>query len=257
MDRAWEGIRGAASDRRSGAAEIARRAAEALAALPRADLRAAVEALVRGHPSMAPLWRLGTEVLAARDHAGAAAAFARRVGAEADAVAAAAAPLLDGTIVLHSYSSTLVAAVAAAGVAAHCARSEPGGEGEATAAALRERGVDAWVVSDKEAEARAASGMTVVVGADSVGPGGVVNKVRTAALATASRRGGGRCLALSGSTKLVAEDLPAGPPFERVPLDRLTAIVTEDGTLAPGEARRAAAAHVLHPVLRDLLRSFG
>ncbi|MGH2739934.1 MAG: hypothetical protein ACRDH6_05565, partial [Actinomycetota bacterium] len=79
---AWGEVRASAEDRTSGAAEIARRAAEALAALPRNDLEEAVRTLVRGHPSMAPLWRLGSEVLASDDHAHAAGRFAARLVAE-------------------------------------------------------------------------------------------------------------------------------------------------------------------------------
>ncbi|HWC32813.1 MAG TPA: hypothetical protein VG709_06765, partial [Actinomycetota bacterium] len=56
-DAARRALRDAAGDARSGAAEIARRAAEALAALPRDDVPGAVATLVRAHPSMAPLWR--------------------------------------------------------------------------------------------------------------------------------------------------------------------------------------------------------
>lgn len=242
----WQAIRDAAADREGGAAEIARRAAESLAALPRADLEAAVRALVRGHPSMAPLRRLGTEVLSAEDHRIAAASFARRLEAEREAVAAAAAALIDGPVVVHSYSSAMVAAVSRARVPALCARSDPGGEGIDTARRLEAAGLEVRVVEDAEAVRAATDGRLVVVGADAVGPGGVVNKVGTRALAGAAARS----LVVAGSSKLAATDLPADPPFERTALSSFSAIVTEDGPLSPGEAARKAARFALHPAIR-------
>ncbi|MGH2725216.1 MAG: hypothetical protein ACRDI0_13355 [Actinomycetota bacterium] len=241
----WEAIRAAAGDRESGAAEIARRAAESLAVLPRRDLEAAARTLVRGHPSMAPLWRLATEVLGARDHAAAATGFARRMVAEAGAVAERAAERVAGPVVLHSSSGTAQAATLRAGGPALCATSEPGGEGLRAARRLASAGMAAGVVEDAEARRLAAEGATVLVGADAIGPGGVVNKAGTAALAAA-----GRCLVLAGTSKLLAEDLPAPAPFERTPLTAFAGIVTERETLTAVEAAAAASAFPVHPALR-------
>jgi translation initiation factor 2B subunit (eIF-2B alpha/beta/delta family) len=250
----WEDVRRAAADRESGAAEITRRAAATLASLPASDLLEAVRTLIRAHPSMAPLWRLGHAVLSATDHAGAAAAFASRLARERAAVASAAAPLLHAEVVTHSYSSTLVAVVASAGAPARCARSDPGGEGRLTASSLAAAGGTARVVEDHEAVVAARKGATVVTGADAVGPGGVVNKVGTGRLAEAARDGGGRWIVVAGGTKLLAADLPAPLPFQRVPLDLATAIVTEDGPLAPEVAAARATRYAVHPALADLLR---
>lgn len=199
---------------------------------------------------MAPLWRLATECLSARDHVSAAADFARRLADEPGAAAAVAAPMLAGTLVIHSYSGTVIAAVAASGASALCGRSEPEGEGARTARELSAAGVDARVVDDAEAVRAARNGTTVVVGADAVGPGGLVNKQGTSALARAAAR----CLVLAGTTKFVGADLPAPRPFERTSLDLVTAVVTEEGLLE-GEAIRAAALrHPVHPALADELR---
>ena len=203
---------------------------------------------------MAALWRLGTEVLGADDHRPAAAAFARRVLAERPRVAEGAAPLLRAPrLVLHSYSSTLVAAAGAAGSAVLCARSEPGGEGEETARILQEKGVDARVIDDLAALGAAASGMPVVTGADAVGPGGVVNKLGTWRLARAARSGGGGCTVLAGTSKLLAVDLPATDPFERTPLDLVDSVVTDDGILTPSQAVMSTGQFPLHPALRIVL----
>src|SRR5918999_755380 len=136
---AWDGIHDAASDRRSGAAEIVRRAAEALAALPSTDVKEAVFILVRGQP----------------------------------------ATVLPDLVVVHSFSDTVNAALATSNVRAICALSEPGGEGATTTKALVDLGVDARLVTDEEALAAVAEAGAVVVGADAVEPGGVVNKMGT------------------------------------------------------------------------------
>jgi translation initiation factor 2B subunit (eIF-2B alpha/beta/delta family) len=241
----WEAIRAAAGDREAGAAEISRRAAEALAVLPRRELEAAARTLVRGHASMAPLWRLATEVLGAGDPGAAAAAFAGRMAAEAEAVAERAAELVPGPLILHSHSGTAVAAATRAGGPALCAVSDPGGEGRLAARRLATAGIAASVVDDAEALRLATDGTPVVVGADAIGPGGVVNKVGTAALAAA-----GRCLVVAGSSKLLAQDLPAPPPFERTAPAAFAAIVTERGALSAEEAAAAASAFPVHPALR-------
>jgi len=243
-----------AADRRSGAAELARRAAEAVAALPSSDLRPALETLLRGHPEMAPLWRLAGDVLGS-DPRRAARRFLARVDREALGVAASSPPMLVGPVVTLSSSGSLVAAVAAAGVRAACARSEPGGEGEDTARRLRKRGIEADVVSDEESLARARDGWTAVVGADAIGPSGVVNKVGTAALARAATEGGASCLVVAGSTKFLDHDLPTRHPFERVPLDAFGAFLSEAGPLSPADASWLSRRFALEPALEDLLAS--
>jgi translation initiation factor 2B subunit (eIF-2B alpha/beta/delta family) len=260
VGKAWDAVRSAAGDRVSGASEIALRAAEALAALPRFDLEEAVSAIIRGHPSMAPLWRLGSRVLEAEDHAAAARAFAEALRTEQKDVVARAAPLLHGPVLVQSYSGTVVAAVVAAGVSALCARSEPGGAGELAAARLTERGIEARVVEDEEAAdyaARVEAIDAVLTGADAVGPDGVVNEVGTRRLAEAAVGAGGRALVVAGSSKLVAADLPASDPFERIPLEAFTAIVTDVETLDPVEANRRSMSFPLSPALAELLDGMG
>lgn len=252
-DTSWENLRGAASDRESGAAGIARRAAESLAALPRDDLDAAVRTLVGGHASMAPLWRLAAEVLTAEDHREAARSFVARVAAEHDGVVAVAAPILRSPVVTMSFSSTMVAAVAAAEVLALCARSEPGGEGEETARRLKALGREARVINDREAVRAARTGRMVVTGADAVGPGGVVNKLGTRALAEAAGQRATPCYVVAGTSKFLGVDLPAPRPFERTPLDLFTAVLHEEGAISPNDAVAMARSFSLPPELQALL----
>jgi translation initiation factor 2B subunit (eIF-2B alpha/beta/delta family) len=251
--RGWDGVHEAAGNRTSGAAEIVRRAAEALAALPSNDVEAAVVTLVRGQPSMAPLWNLGTEVLGSDNYARTARDFAIHVAAESEEIARQAGHLLTDSVVVHSYSSTVIAAVTASGARAICARSEPGGEGATMAARLADMGVDARLVDDEEALVSVATSAAVVVGADAVGPGGVVNKIGTGALAVEARRQATPCYCLAGESKLLAVDLPAREPFERTATDLFTLVITPMGPLPPEEVARRVGHHIVHPVLIDIL----
>jgi translation initiation factor 2B subunit (eIF-2B alpha/beta/delta family) len=248
-----EEIRAAAEDRQSGAAEIVRRAAEALAVLPPRDLEDAVITLVRAQPSMAPVWRLGSEVLSSKEPSQAARDFAIRVAAERDQVAKHAASLLTRPVVVHSYSSTLISAVIAAGVEAFCARSEPGGEGTRTVERLTDLGADARLLEDAEALAAVDDAVTVLVGADAVDPKGIVNKVGTRRFAGAAHRMGTSCVVVAGGSKFVNVELLTPHPFERTPLELFTWIVTHDGPLSPPEAARRALEHPIHPLLAALL----
>lgn len=251
---AWSNLNKAAVDRQSGAADIVRRAAEALAALPRTDVESAVLTLIRSQPSMAPLWRLGSEVLGASDHVQAARDFAIQVTAEREQIAKHAAALLTGPVVAHSFSSTVISAIASSGARAICARSEPGGEGEMIVEGLTNLGVDARLVEDPEALAAVAEAGSVVVGADAVGSQEIVNKVGTRGLADAARRFRTPCHVLTGESKFVNADLRAPLPFERIPLDLFTSVVTQDGPLSPPEAADLAGDHPLHPLLQAELR---
>ncbi|HWO70529.1 MAG TPA: hypothetical protein VNP94_07230 [Actinomycetota bacterium] len=239
-----------ASDRRSGAREIARAAAEALAGLDPETVPDAVRALLRGHPAMAPLWRLATAVLEAPDPAAGASRFLELLRRD-DRVPEAAAPLLPDAVLTISWSSTVVAALRLRRPrSVLCMVSEPGGEGRRTAEALAELGARA--IPDEEALA-AFPAEAAVVGADAVGPGGLVNKVRTGALCRAARGRGLPAMALAGETKLLSADLPAPGPFERVPLGLLDAVVLPEGPVGAAEAARRAGAARLHPSLAPLL----
>lgn len=182
----WREILEAALDRTSGAEAIARLAARGLARLDRLELPNAVRALIEGHPSMAPLWRLSASVLSAPDHAEAARAFEGRLEFEQDRVSARSAHLLasaEGPIVTHSYSGTVIASLVAASAVRPleiiCATSEPGGEGRRTAEQLRRTGIGAALVSDAQAVNEMSRARLFICGADAVTPTSILNKVGT------------------------------------------------------------------------------
>lgn len=207
--------------------------------------------LLAGHPSMAPLWRLATDVLSAADPAAGAARFLARL--EADGAAwQGLAPVLRSPVLTISWSSSVLAAVRALRPAeVVCMASEPGGEGHRTARALA-AWTRAWVIDDQEAIAIPAA--TVLTGADAVDPSGLTNKVGTRALAEGAMTRGVPCYAVAGETKFVSRPVPLGSgPFERAPLDLFTAVAAPNGLLGPEAASKLAAQAEIHRELLPLL----
>jgi hypothetical protein len=222
---------------------------------------------------MAPLWRLGSALLGSDDHAAAARRFVETLDWETQAAAAVVAASLGSVsasaslrrdaqprstrVITFSYTSMAVEALtrrAAAGpLSVLCSRSEPEGEGAATAQALRDCGIDAEVVADAEALLRVPEMDAVVTGADAVTPGGVVNKVGTRALAAAARRAGVAWIVLAGEPKLVGAEVPVVAPFERTPIGLAGAVVAGGELLPPGRASALAASRPLDPRLAALL----
>ncbi len=247
-------IEGIAEDRQSGAAEIARAAAGAIADLSPDSVRAAVEALLRGHPSMAPLWRLASEVMAGPDPSMAAERFLGHLDADGR-TSVRLAEILPDRVITMSYSSTLIEALRIRRPAqVVCMRSDPGGEGARLAEAVRDGAAIVKVLDDSEV-LRDLPGDAAVTGADAVSPLGVINKVKTRALAEACRAWGIACYAAAGLTKFVAKRLPVVELFEETPLAVFAAVVTPMGPLSAHVARSYAAQSVLHPDLNPLFRS--
>jgi hypothetical protein len=234
-----------AADRTLGAAETARAAARLLAGIPREELTDAVEALLRGHPSMAPLWRLADAVL--RNGADGADGFPGTLADDGQAAAMAAAVLPD-TVLTISSSSTVAEAIRIRRPRhVVCMASHPGGEGLAMA-----RTISAWsetTVADDDEAIRSLPAEAVVVGADAVTPAAVVNKVRTQDLVEAAAARGLPRYAVAGSGKFISIALPVVPPFEASPLELFTGIASADGLLTPKQASGRAARVRLHPAL--------
>ncbi len=187
----------------------------------------------------------------------------------------------------HSASSTVRNALlycgeAGVGLTVHCTESRPVNEGAALARELAGHGIPATLCTDSLAFSllRQAGRAVLVVGADAVTAAGVVNKAGTLGLATAARTWGVPCYVLAGSEKFMPatapgprqremppeEVLPHAPEglrvvnryFDTTPLGCVTAVITEEGMLAPEKAVRGLADATLHPRLRDVLgRSSG
>ena len=211
----------AASDRRGGAMEVAATALDGLLAVA-ADpplLQKAVTVLLAGQPAMAPIWHLAR---AARspDPPSALAALRRAFHTDAEAaVAAAVSWLLDqladhpGAVASVSHSSLVDRVLTQLGPA------PPGGPRQAPGALST-----APVVG--------------VVGADAIGPGGLLNAAGTRELAARVPT-----LVVATEVKLVPGEVfgrLGGAGFELVPLEAVAAVVVGSEVLSPAEAGRRA-----------------
>jgi hypothetical protein len=218
----------AASDRRRGATEIARRALDGLLEIAgdRELLATAATALVEGQPAMAPIWHLAN---AARsdDPAAALADLRERLDGEAAAAVEGAVAWLrnwrrhrPGPVATVSRSSLVDAVLERLGPQAAAAAGRTQG-----AAPGRGRGGEPGVA---------------LVGADAIGPKAVLNAAGTRLLAARVPT-----LVVSTSLKLVPASVfarLAAPGFEAVPLDLITAVALGPELLAPDAAGRRAAA---------------
>jgi translation initiation factor eIF-2B subunit delta len=244
-------LRRAARDQASGAAQIAERAAQALVGLPQEDVPRALRLLLTGHPSMAPLWRLASETLSGPDPAAGAERFLELLRSDA-AAPEALGPRLPPWVLTISYSSTVVETLRRARLrSVSCMTSEPGGEGARMAGAVASF-ARVRVIEDDEA-LRLVPAAAVLMGADAISPAGLVNKVKSRALAEAASVRGVPVYAVAGTTKFVAMDLPLEGPFERIPFGLFAGIATPSGILLPEQTTAAAVKAILHPDLDSML----
>lgn len=243
----WEIIRRAARDRRSGAAEIAARAAEGLALLgSQRDVARAARHLVRAHPAMAPLWRLGAATLGARDHRSAARRFGDAIASEATEIARAAEWALPrrAVVLTHSSSSNVVGALERHRgriVRVLCTASIPGGEGRALARRLDRAGFETELVPDAAIGRAAADATVAFVGADAITEDAAINKVGTLLIALAAQEAGIGFYVLAGTSKFLPARAwrPADAPlYEATPLALIDAVISERGPLGTAAVRR-------------------
>jgi len=268
----------------SGAAEVARMASDVLfqatSTLPgetlpafRHGLVGVGNAVLDAQPAMAPLVALVRSVLLAcawGDDADtarkAAAEAARSFGAglkkKRDELAERAVSLLPegGRVLTLSASSTVRQALLAdpdrASLSVVVLESRPHLEGRRLAAALAEAGVPVMVAVDAAAAALVSLCDLVLLGADSVGDLGVVNKVGSRSVAEAAKRAAVPVVVLADTAKILPPGFPQplgeqrppsevwdAPPgvsiwngyFEAVPLTTVTSLVTEESILSPEE----------------------
>jgi translation initiation factor eIF-2B subunit delta len=248
-------------------------------------------ALIRAQPTMAPLINLVNAVLwklEERESPGglrlavaqATEEFKRQLRQNALRVAEGALGLiLDGsTIITISHSGTVEQALLHARRAGRrfsviCTESRPACEGRETAITLANSGVPVTLVVDAAAVGLVQEAQLVLVGADMLNHQGLVNKIGTHGLALAAQAAGVPFYTLCGSEKLVPpgyyppeqQEWPAGEVwsdaphgvkvrnryFEWTPLEELSGIVTEQGTLPVAAVEGWLAAIKLHPALAD------
>jgi hypothetical protein len=256
----------AASDRVGGALEVAATALDGLLEVAGDPelLEEAVTVLAAGQPAMAPVWHLA---VAARgpDPRSALAALRRHLTADADAaVEAATAWLLDhlaahpvggrpGAVATVSHSSLVdrvlgrvdqVLARAAGARESPAPRIVGPLHGRVTEPGAGRAGLS--TAPGRDQSAGLSTGPVVgVVGADAIGPEGLLNADGTRELA-----GRVPTLVVATAVKLVPAEVfgrLGGAGFEVVPLEVLAAVVVGDEVLSPGEAGRQARELPLRP----------
>ena len=221
-----------ASDNRSGAAEILRRAAEVFHSLASAEptqdrpeyqsaRQLVIEicvALAWAQPRMAVLTNLANRVASDASNGGealsaaaaSAASFIREVEAAISSATDRAARLIkEGSVVLtHSRSSTVLAAFEKAradgrSFSVIATESRPAFEGRRLAASLARLGISVVFVADAAAASELSRADFVLVGADAITPRSLVNKIGTRMIALAAREIGRPVYALSDTSKLI------------------------------------------------------
>lgn len=282
-------VSGAAVIARAGAAAMRRCAVQA-PAQDVGELRTWLERLstrvLDAQPALAPLVELTASVLhavdgveeldeARRAAAEATEAFRNRLEQRAQQVAATFADQVPegSTVLTHSSSSTVRSALIAArgrDIRVLCLESRPRSEGHGLARTLAEQGIPVVLAVDAAAESLVAKADLVLLGADSLGDRGVVNKIGSRAI--------GRSAAAHSVPLWVAADrskwLPPGfpqvleddrPPdevwhgargvrvwnryFEVLPYEEAATVVTEDGLMNPGELNHQRSAMTLPGVI--------
>ena len=205
----------AANDREGGAMEVAATALDGLLEVATDPdlLESAVAALVAGQPAMAPVWHLAR---AARspDPPSALAAFRRRLDTDADAAVT----------------------TATAWLREHLA-ANPGALATVSHSSLVDRVLAALGLPGSPPTGSTAPGAGVV-GADAIGPEGLLNAVGTRELV-----GRVPTLVVATAVKLVPAEvfgLLGGAGFEVVPLEAVAAVVVGLEVLSPAEAGRRA-----------------
>lgn len=208
------------------------------------------------------------------------------VAASAEGVAAVAARLTASarTVVTISSSSTVLAALTRL-VAGHPPRvivgeGRPALEGRRLARSAARVGCRVTVVADAALPGEVRGADAVLLGADAVLRGGAINKVGTYPLLLAARDAAVPSYLLADRSKLVPDPLARllrmaardprrlwrDPPpgvsvaradFEVVPLSLVSAVVTDEGPLAPAAAARRLAALPAARFLRQLARRPG
>ncbi len=283
----------------SGASVVGRMAAEVLcrAAIHaqagsleeyRAELGEVCAKVLDAQPAMAPLVTLARDVLASAEACAdletarqatvqTAEAFGSGLELRAEAVATRAAALIPSgaTVATISSSSTVRATLTHEGARAIgqviCFESRPMREGEILATALAKAGVAVTFAVDAAASTLMGECDTVLLGADSIGDLGVVNKIGSAGLVDAAMRHEVPVMVVSDETKILPTGFPQHladdrPPeevwrapagvrvwnryFEPFELERVTVVVTESAALTPMEVAELRRGIVLPPGLQ-------
>jgi hypothetical protein len=210
----------AAEDRSGGALEVAATAVDGLleVAADPALLEEAAGVLLAGQPAMAPIWHLAAAARG-RDPTAALTDLRRRLQADAEAAVTTATTWLRA----HQATPDSVATVSHSSLV------------DRVLATLGQR---PWARDGPPSSVRNVASRVGVVGADAIGPAGLLNAVGTRELA-----GRVPTLVVATAVKLVPAEVferLGGPGFEVVPLEATAAVVVGPEVLSPAEAGQRA-----------------
>ncbi len=266
------------SDSRSGAAQLAQRGAQLLLDVLKQgrveEVRGWGKALVDAQPAMAPMVNLVNHLFqtveslkdshAIREKGRVAVqGFLDGLITGAEKIRGHALSLLKGkrVVMTLSYSSTVLGVLShATWIEVICPEGRPLCEGLNTVRELGEKGIKVRFVVDFAALSLVGECDLVMVGADSITPAGVVNKIGTYGLALAARDKGIPFYVLAGTEKflpppfsqnlrierkdqkeITQETLPNSVVenfyFDFTPLDLITGVVMQQGVISGSEVR--------------------
>ena len=256
-----------AADRVSGASDLLRQAVGVVSEGLRtgAPIPPMARALCEAQPSMAPLWNLAAEALAAEREPEQWARFVQRLERAPRSLARWAVDGFGidrstGPIDIVTISSSSAVLISVQAVAEHrpvrlsCAESRPALEGRALATRLAAAGIPVTMFGDAAIAEALAAADAVLVGADAIAPDWFLNKCGTRMLASAAAQRGIPVYVAATRDKFVgatiaarlriregdaAEIWDAPPPgievrnpyFESIPLELVTAVITDGGVL--------------------------
>ncbi len=241
QDTHWRDlVRGIATDKLSGAGELAKKCASLLITFTEQEHPLSVEAvrtsvaqtaayILEAQGSMAPVVRIFNDVLLAINDATAVRAAIdelRRVAHESIALVEHASQLVSegtlqilpstGTILTISYSAAVARALSLANRYGYqlrvvCLESRPKFEGRKLAAFLSKRGVDVELKIDAAAFDALRTSDLVLVGADSLTDTGVINKIGTAGIAVCAKYIGVNSFVVADRSKIWPAELGTAP----------------------------------------------
>lgn len=273
----WRRLTGIAVDQVSGSTSVAMQTASALRSLgeaagsahiedPCLPVREGIDVVFRAQPTAAAIANLRNLVYDAPDLQ----LLLKTLDAEVERLGQVplrlaeqgSALISDGdSVLVHSSSSSVRAVLDLArrstSFSVTCTVEEGSGEGRQMAAELASAGYSIEMLSVGQAAAYVAGVDLILVGADAIGPGRMINKEGTSRITAAGLDADVPRYVIAATDKILAEELfttaasrAEAMDMELVPLSWFTAVISEAGPLTPGGVSRLATERRVSPKLR-------
>lgn len=273
----WRRLAGIAVDQVSSSTSMAVQTAMALRSLgdaagsaqvedPCLPVREGIEVVLQAHPTAAPIANLRNLIYDAPDLP----LLLKTLDAEIDRLGKVPARLAEHgaaliqegeSVLVHSLSSSVRAVLDRArdtrSFSVTCTVEEVSGEGRQMAAELAGAGYSIEMLSVNHAATYVAGVDVILVGADAIGPGRVINKEGTGRIARAGLDADVPRYVIAATDKILAEELfvtaasrAEAMDMDLVPLSWFSAVISEMGPLTPGDVSRLATERRVAPELR-------